>query len=166
MTDLAKWLLEQIAEDELTAKRALAGHPATAFDMSNAYMTRVWRARYHEVVARMTQEPTPQQLAVFLPGVNPRVEKVADCGPANVYPAKHIAAWDPARVLAECDAKRRAMARSGPFCDCGEHEQPMDPDTNWIVPIPHHYDCSAYEAAKIFSVVYADRPGYREEWRP
>lgn len=70
------------------------------------------------------------------------------------------------RVLAECNVKRRVMERPGPFCSCSEVGQPMDPDTNWTVPIPHHYDCSAYEAAKIFAEVYSDRPGYREEWRP
>lgn len=80
--------------------------------------------------------------------------------------ASRAVVWPPARVLAECEAKRRLMERGGPFCDCYEGNPPMDPSTNWTVPIPHHYDCSAYEAAKVLAAPYDERPGYRERWRP
>ncbi|TGZ14713.1 hypothetical protein DV517_61960 [Streptomyces sp. S816] len=81
----------------------------------------------------------------------------------------HMAAHDPARVLREIDAKRALIARGGPFCtsDCDEPgNEPKDPDTNWTTPLEHHFDCGAYKAAGVLAVVYADRPGYREEWRP
>ncbi|MFJ6729345.1 DUF6221 family protein [Streptomyces sp. NPDC091281] len=81
----------------------------------------------------------------------------------------HIVRHDPARVLREVDAKRALIARGGPFCtsNCGEPvNEPMNPDTNWTTPLEHHFDCGAYEAAKVLAAAYADRPGYREEWRP
>jgi Family of unknown function (DUF6221) len=62
---------------------------------------------------------------------------------------------DPDSVLRGCAADRKLIARGGPFCDCADAERPpMDPATNWTVPIPHHYDCAAYEAAKIMAERY------------
>ncbi|MFI1723903.1 DUF6221 family protein [Streptomyces sp. NPDC020489] len=61
------------------------------------------------------------------------------------------------------------VARGGPFCtsNCdAPGNEPMNPDTNWTTPLEHHPDCAAYEAAKLLALPYADRPGYREEWRP
>jgi hypothetical protein len=73
-----------------------------------------------------------------------------------------------ARVLREVEAKRKALLTRGQgVCDCGEYDNPpMDPATQWTVPIPHHYDCAAYEAARYFAAVYADHPDYQREWAP
>jgi hypothetical protein len=71
--------------------------------------------------------------------------------------AEHGARWDPARVLAEVDAKRRIIDLS-------------DKVRAWT-------DASAgatagYAAAlladtlRLLALPYADRPGYRPEWRP
>lgn len=86
----------------------------------------------------------------------------------------HIAEWDPARVLREIDAKRRRLDRHQPeerFLAPlhGEHEmfrvcvactrsRTFESVTGAVLfPCPDlRYDAS----------VYADRPGYREEWRP
>lgn len=76
---------------------------------------------------------------------------------------------NPARALREIDAKRKLIARGGPFCtsDCGEPgNEPKNPDTDWTTPLEHHLDCAAYDAAKVLAVVYPDRPGYRTEWAP
>ncbi|MFJ2399877.1 DUF6221 family protein [Streptomyces xanthochromogenes] len=83
--------------------------------------------------------------------------------------ALHIARHDPARVLADIEAKRVLIARGGPFCtsDCdAPGNQPMDPESNWTTPLEHHFDCAAYEAAKVLTLPYAAHPDYREEWRP
>ena len=71
--------------------------------------------------------------------------------------AEHIAHHDPARVLREIAARRRRLKR---------HHPRLAHDTDWIPcaecgrfawPCPDlRDDLSAY----------ADRPGYREEWRP
>lgn len=64
----------------------------------------------------------------------------------------HIAAWDPVRVLAECDAKLAILE--------------LHPDnaeghcrTCW----PDAWPCSTLLT---LARPYAGRPGYREEWKP
>lgn len=59
---------------------------------------------------------------------------------------------DPSSVLRRCAADRKLIERHGPFCDCGARRPPTNPDTGQ--PIPHHYDCSAYEAAQILAEAY------------
>jgi len=66
--------------------------------------------------------------------------------------ADFIAAHHPARVLREIDAKRRIIAEhalNGWVCDNGEVEQVFPCTTLRLLALP-----------------YADRPGYRDEWRP
>ena len=80
-------------------------------------------------------------------------------GEASVFEstedALHIAAHDPARVLREIDAKRRIIAEhwlNGWVCDtCDDGEVPPPP-----FPCP---------TLRLLALPYADRPGYREEWR-
>lgn len=76
---------------------------------------------------------------------------VYDEGNPGEDKAKHIALWDPARVLAEVEAKRAIVAAAaltieiysgGTVCDL------------------------AREALRQLGSVYAGRPGYRDEWRP
>ncbi|WP_199572698.1 DUF6221 family protein [Streptomyces murinus] len=79
----------------------------------------------------------------------------------------HIAAHDPARVLREIDAKRALMKQIfryeakidgewGCCHDAKEIEAGECPETP-----PHEI-----EALQILALVYADRPGYQESWRP
>lgn len=93
----------------------------------------------------------------------------ANAGTVCIVPADedraHIARWDPQRVIAEVAAKRKLIARGGPFCTsgCGDPgNEPMNPDTNWTTPLEHHCDCGAYEAAKVLALPYADHPDYDE----
>lgn len=65
---------------------------------------------------------------------------------------RHILRNDPPTVLRRCAADRKLIERDGPFCDCGEFGPPTNPDTGQ--PIPHHYDCSAYQAAQILAESY------------
>ncbi|WP_432010164.1 DUF6221 family protein [Streptomyces cucumeris] len=68
---------------------------------------------------------------------------------------QHMAEHDPARVLREIDAKRRILAEHAlngwvcSTCDNGEVEQ--------VFPCP---------TLRLLALPYADRPGYREAWRP
>jgi hypothetical protein len=73
----------------------------------------------------------------------------------------------PARVLAEVEAKRLALlTRDQGVCTCGVRDgyenPPTDPGTR--EPIPHHYDCAAYEAALIFVQVYAEHTDFDPAW--
>ena len=81
---------------------------------------------------------------------------VADCSDADPARenAEHVAVWDPERVLREIDARRRELklhqrepGQHPDFCGYDRHELPCPSQRNLAAP-------------------YADRPGYREEWRP
>lgn len=62
--------------------------------------------------------------------------------------AKHIIRHDPARVLREIDAKRRVLRE---YERCGPKTQ--------------GYPGLRY-AVRCLALPYADRPGYKESWRP
>lgn len=71
-------------------------------------------------------------------------------------------AFDPARVLAECDAKRRIVGlfTEGYWCDPGDARELTYDDGH-----PN----SAYVAGhmiRALALPYADHPDYREEWKP
>ncbi|MER7801223.1 DUF6221 family protein [Streptomyces parvulus] len=61
--------------------------------------------------------------------------------------ARHIAEHDPARVLREIDAKRQIVDRYAWLREHGDTG-----GTVWVLPL--------------LALPYADRPGYRDEWRP
>jgi hypothetical protein len=62
--------------------------------------------------------------------------------------ARHIAEWDPARVLREIDAKRRALGRINSHAAVMGRDEVHD------------------DLLRLLALPYADRPGYREEWKP
>lgn len=66
------------------------------------------------------------------------------------FAAQHIARWDPARVLAEVEAKRRTVVR------CQEAQLAPSPM------LVHFANQTLWELA----LPYADHPDYRQEWKP
>jgi hypothetical protein len=86
-------------------------------------------------------------------------------GAPDADEAAHIARHDPARVLAEVEAKRRVLARHriepgrwGHACvGCGTAGDPADPVTEDINDCPELRD---------MATVYADHPDYLPEWAP
>jgi hypothetical protein len=72
----------------------------------------------------------------------------------------HVVRWNPARVLAEVEAKRRILDEHYPVdtgdriscASCGE-----------IHCCPEPWPCLT---ACLLALPYADRPGYRPEWKP
>ena len=80
-----------------------------------------------------------------------RVEFVRDFIPEHGDQGEYI---DPARVLAECDAKRRIV----------EMQATNDEDRH----LPgFHYKAQMIERVlHALALPYADHPDYREEWRP
>jgi hypothetical protein len=149
--DLVKWLRVQVDEDEQTALAATPG-------------------RWHWVdpggkikQALVADEYRDGRWSMVLPCAN------GDAFP-SVYDAEHIARHGPARVLREVAAKRQIMLihrrppvglwSSEPFEDCcdgcgysGEFNAPN---------VRHIGDCPELRA---LAAVYADQPGFREEWR-
>lgn len=85
--------------------------------------------------------------------------------------AAHIARWNPARVLAEVDAKRRILELHTPT-EVPEHA-PADCPTcaRWEFDVamgddsasPVHYPCPTL---RVLALPYSHHPDYREEWAP
>ena len=86
-------------------------------------------------------------------------DEEAYCAPHNV---EHIAANDPAYVLADVDAKRRIIGQMADEAAEGEYwleywREGSRPGNNVEV---------AIWALLTLALPYADHPDYREEWRP
>jgi hypothetical protein len=127
---LAEFLLARIAEDQEAAKRA-------AFGYGSAWASETDDAEDWSVVHADGKRD------------------MVGCEDGDV--TRHIVRWDPARVLAECDAKRRVVnlavrqqRREGrEFSELARQAR-------------HERD----EMLRALAVVYADHPDYRDEWRP
>ncbi|MGW3428902.1 DUF6221 family protein [Streptomyces melanosporofaciens] len=76
-------------------------------------------------------------------------------GPLKPGLTDHVAEWDPARVLREIDAKRNILEEHRPseLAVYAPHGCPMC----------HKWPCPTI---RWMASVYADRPGYHNEWRP
>lgn len=135
---MAEWLLAEIAEDERIALEVPEQYrqwECTEFDdeMRSGEMRRVWMLD----TGRGTAEDG-------FDGLNPS-------------DLRHIARHDPARVLAECNAKRRIIELWLSMRDLAS-EQPDSQSLKGAV--------AAYESAvKTLASVFEGRPGYQEAWR-
>lgn len=72
----------------------------------------------------------------------------------------HIARWDPARVLAECDAKRRVVDSLRDLTDAETTE-----DQAWALERGDRSEQVAIATMRLLALPYADHPDYRDEWR-
>ncbi|MGZ4621477.1 MAG: DUF6221 family protein [Blastococcus sp.] len=106
MSDLATWLLRCIEDDERVAREATAGpwryNPRKEWHTDLAMLARARAGRLtfdgEEFVGAGPEDETT---CVAATGPSDEPQSMAD--------AAHIARWDPARVLAECAAKRRIV---------------------------------------------------------
>lgn len=73
--------------------------------------------------------------------------------------AQHVADHDPARALRAVEAKRAVLKMHAPVAEtCDTCSRGFD-SLDW----GPKYPC---ETVRHLATEYADRPGYREEWRP
>lgn len=94
--------------------------------------------------------------------VDHSVERVVAC--TRSWRGLHIARHDPAQALREIDAKRQNLAELE-AAELAMDQASRDRDTarynamraEWVV---------LRRVVRRDAAVYADRPGYREEWRP
>jgi hypothetical protein len=71
--------------------------------------------------------------------------------------AEHFARHDPARVLAECEAKRRIVDVASQY---------VEPDDTFDAGFKGGASHVGFNTLRALASVYADHPDYREEWRP
>ncbi|AQS70861.1 DUF6221 family protein [Streptomyces pactum] len=138
MDDLVQWLRSQLDEDERTARTACE------------YAEAEWRLDEDgETVLWWPPEPhiAEKEREKGLPVVSDHW-RGQTISPGGTRIAPHIAEHDPARVLREIDAKRQMLAR------VVNHANLMGRDEI-------HGDL-----LRLLALPYADRPGYRKEWRP
>lgn len=135
--DLTTWLRAQLDEDERVARDASGDTWVTGASAGYEY------SRPGDVYA-IAHDGTPARIALG-----------TRCGPdiSEEQSSEHIARHDPARVLAEVEAKRRIIAlweeaQSAQFPDEGGYASALK-DVVRLVALPH-----------------AGLPGYREKWRP
>ncbi|MFC8491796.1 DUF6221 family protein [Streptomyces sp. NPDC057235] len=150
MDDLVQFLRARLDEDEQTAR---APHPTF---LTWEYDACVWQIR---------DLGNGNELANVLP--------------RHAY-GEHMARHDPARVLAEVDSKRQALAallaskhvvREDPWYTCvaatEEHDGGHYGDAKWR---GGACDCGRDELVglqlRLLALPYADHPDYLEEWRP
>lgn len=135
MSDLVEFLLTRIAEDEGVAQAATSGP-----------WVRYGKGRFYDYTVGLAPAfvPWPQTGGNRSPGRDYSAEVVGGVQEAD---GAHIARWDPARVLAECEAKRRIV---------GYHS----------VPDPHDHGegCPGCDTMRALALPYADHPDYRAEW--
>lgn len=117
MNDLVAWLRAQMDEDEATAQAAT-------------------KDRWIPDGTRITSDADGTVARMVVPSGMYR-QRMAD--------AVHIARYDPGRVLAEVEAKRRIL--------------------DWLDDLERSY-IDVDEGRRLVGLTYADQPGYREEWRP
>jgi hypothetical protein len=157
---LAEFLLARVAEDEAAARTAIM----------ESYEEERWLRPNERGVVQVVDD------GVWRTGDHAMDEAridgigitVYDEGGHTAEQARHIARWDPARVLADCEAKRRIVE---------EYAEAIAPNPN-----PYHgsntgtpSDDGFYEggwedalklACQCLALPYADHPEFREEWRP
>jgi len=82
--------------------------------------------------------------------------------------AAHMARWDPARVLAECEAKRRIVEWHPAVSGTGRDGEPVIGCANCI----GSEDGQSFTIAgpcltlRLLALPYADHPDYQPEWKP
>lgn len=133
-----EFLLARIAEDERAANECAKVYPSPweSSDRGHCAYVTAGAPNFHHVV-----DLDQEQVACGT------VEWLGDA-------VEHVSRHDPARVLAECKAKRRIVelhqAEDGQHPDfCGHDLRELPCPTLCLLALP-----------------YADHPDYRDEWRP
>lgn len=166
MDDLVRFLLDRIAEDEDAARAASAGG---RWRYSDGDSVGAWTLydEHWRIADLVLYRRGEYDYEERMPAFRPPYYVDAD---AN---GSHIARHDPARVLAECEAKRRILElhpthEQLPYRAVGgEMYRPPD---------PYYCDCQCpdgiiygkepCDTKRFLALPYADHPSYRQEWAP
>lgn len=149
MTDLASWLLQQIADDERLAQAASPA-PWQYFGVDSVAGGMLYDTT--RTIASLDYEQREDHDGRI---VRHLLEGEAD---AN---GDHITRWHPARVLAECEAKRRIVELHEDSHECSTYDSRGEIDNcTWVL---NAAECSTL---RLLALPYVDRPAYDESWRP
>jgi hypothetical protein len=156
MDDLVQWLRAQLDEDERIARVAATLAVPTPGAMH-------WRSTeglpdagggYWCITTTPPDDTVP---VVELVGSG-----MSGGGVHDEAVARHIARHDPARVLREIDAKRGTIDRYEFACNEAARLDIDEEERESRVRV-----AAAFESCVLcLAVVYADRPGYLDAWRP
>lgn len=150
MPELTEFLLERIADDEAAAIHAQAqweGPPEQ------------WEVRHG------TDKDTLRRVGDHLTITASELGRL-------IRGADHIARWDPARVLAECEAKRQIVdayvdERSRRDVYQSDESRAVEDEDQALRRRTSAARCRGLEmAVELLSRPYADHADYRDEWRP
>jgi hypothetical protein len=161
--ELTDFLLARIAEDEEAARAAIdperpGSHWHWVMDHNDTPV-----AHGHLQAAQDDGESVSLRTVEEYPsGVGPLPHFVVQFGEVHGGGGEHIARWDPARVLAECESKRRIVAEhergqylSSYYCECccTTSEATGEPHGEW--------PCLTLRA---LALPYASHPDYDPTW--
>jgi hypothetical protein len=136
MSELTDFLLARITEDEARARAATPG-PWIASGQDDYWEVLNLRGSSMDDVVVSAGWPSDP------------------AGGACEKDADHIARWNPARVLAECDTKRRIVTNIGVVV--------LEPfGLQW----PEGYREALEHTLRLLALPYADHSEYRSEWAP
>ena len=154
MTTLTEFLTDRIAEDESGARAATRGPWA----WSHPRMDLVESILQLETDPDALGEDDYGECVACFYGM----DHIKSHAPAQAD-ADHIVRWDPSRVLAECEAKRRIvedakqdmLSAQALDYEFGDHSGRTYDVAN-----------SMQDVLKVLATIYADHPDYDEEWKP
>ena len=146
---LTEFLLARVAEDETMARTATAGpwrHNSRKEWFTDPDKLRAARAGIRQSGGEEYVSANDGKVGVAATGPADDSQAMAD--------ARHIAHYDPDRVLGECEAKRRIV-------EAANEERPKG--ANWTA---YMRGIWAAQNAVLYDLAlpYADHPDYREEW--
>jgi hypothetical protein len=145
---LADFLLARLSDDEAVARAAAADVGWAPPGPERVQSGARWTTSYHVVVRSRSVAGAPLEK-----------RPIADCGTLGLSPAKHIARHDPARVLAEVEAKRRIVEAWGGLV--GDNEEQA-----WALEHGDRSQAVAITTLRLLALPYAGHEAYDEAWRP
>jgi hypothetical protein len=156
---LTEFLLARVAEDEAIARAATPG-PWYWEEPS----TEKWPMCDESLVSRDRDEKGYERRVLVGWGYDASGIEGSDEDRA------HIAHHDPARVLAECTAKRQIIdIHSSPFDDIAEAAEQRGSAWEWFTDDERTLTRPQYlvsrGALRVLALPYAGHPDYRDEWR-
>lgn len=157
MDELVRWLGEQLDEDERIARAAIRAGGDVPGGVPGAAHWRFGNAFTDEGGTYWQITTMPPDAEVFGP-VELIGSGMSGGGAHEPEIARHAVAHDPARVLREINAKRQLVERYERAME-NRRAHPDDLASAGAL-------LALHGAVKLLALPYADRPGYREEWRP